>query len=64
MLIVIDIAKLIADKACIPDDCLLIGMRVSENPRINTAVCNKVTQLRCKGTIKQAAFMLGSHNGH
>ena len=57
MLIVIDIAKLIADKACIPDDCLLIGMRVSENPRINTAVCNKVTQFRCKGYYKRKMFV-------
>ena len=35
---------------------------MSENPRIDTAVGNKVAQFRSKGTIKQAAFMLWSHD--
>ena len=52
MLTIDHIAKLIADKACIPDDCLLVGVRVSENPRINTAVGDKVAQLRCEGAIQ------------
>ena len=52
MLIVINIAKLIADKACIPDCCVYDGVRVSKYPRIDTAVYDEVTQLRCKGTIQ------------
>ncbi len=52
MLFVGNIAKLIADEACIADGCLFISMRVSENPRIYTAISNEVTQLSCKCTIK------------
>ena len=64
MLIVIDIAKLIADKACIADCCIYVGVRVSENPRIDTVVGNKVAQFRCEGTIQQVALMLRCNNGH
>ena len=52
MLIVINIAKLIADKACIADCCIYVGVRVPENPRIDTAVNDEVAQLRCEGTIQ------------
>ena len=52
MLIVINIAKLIADKACIPDCCIYVGMRVSENPRINTAVSDEVAQFSSECTIQ------------
>ena len=39
---VVDIAKLIAYKARVAYDGLLVGVRVSENPRINTAVSDEV----------------------
>ena len=51
MLTIGHIAKLIADKACIANGHLLVSMRVSENPHINTALCDEVTQLSCKCTI-------------
>ena len=62
MLSVGNIAKLIADKTCIADGCLSVSVRVSENPRIYTAISNEVAQLSCKCTIEQAAFMLWSYN--
>ena len=51
ILTVIDIAKLVADNTGIADCCIYVGVRVPENPRIDTAVSNKVAQLRCEGTI-------------
>ena len=56
------IAELIADKACIANGCLFVSVRVPENPHIDTAIGDEVAQLRSKGTIKQAAFMLWSHD--
>ena len=49
---VVDIAELVADNACIADCCINIGVRVSENPRIYAAISNEVAQLRCEGTIQ------------
>ena len=45
---VIDIAKLIANNASVADCCIYVGVRVSENPRIDTAIGYEVAQLRCK----------------
>lgn len=52
MLTIGHIAKLIADKACIANGRLLVSVRVSENPRIYTAISNEATQLSYKGAIK------------
>ena len=52
VLSVVNIAKLVANYAGIADCCINIGVRVSKNPRIDTAVGNKVAQLRCEGTIQ------------
>ena len=52
ILAVIDISKLVANYTGIADYCINVGVRVSKNPRIDTAVCDEVTQLRCKGTIQ------------
>lgn len=51
VLTVVDIAKLVADNAGIADCCIYIGVRVPENPRIDTAIGDKVAQLRCESTI-------------
>ena len=45
MLTIGHIAKLIADKACIANGRLLVSVRVSENPRIYTAVSSPVVPI-------------------
>ena len=52
ILTIVDIAELVADDAGIADCCINIGVRVSENPRIDTAISDDVSQLRCEGTIQ------------
>ena len=52
ILTVIDISELVAENARIADGCIYVGLQVSQNPRINTAVGNKVAQLRREGTIQ------------
>ena len=51
ILAVIDISKLVANYAGIADCCINIGVRVPENPHIDTAISNEVAQLRCESTI-------------
>ena len=57
-LTIVNISKLIANNASIADCCIYVGVRVSKYPRIDTAVCDEVAQLRCEGTIQQVACML------
>ena len=52
ILSIVNISKLVANDAGIADCCIYIGVRVSENPRIDTAVGDKVAQLRSEGTIQ------------
>ena len=42
ILMVIDISELVADNTGVADCCIYVGMRVPENPRINTAVSDEV----------------------
>ena len=39
---VIDISKLVADNASVADCCIYVGVRVPENPCIDTAISNEV----------------------
>ena len=60
MLSVGNIAKLIADKACIADGCLSVSVRVSENPRIYTAISNEATQLSYKPLLSRLPLCCGA----
>ena len=51
VLSVVNMAELVTNDAGIADCCIYVGVRVPENPCIDTAVGNKVAQLRCEGTI-------------
>ena len=59
MLTVVHIAHLVTDNTGVPDSCINVGMRMAKYPNINSAICNKITQLGCKGAVQQASFMLG-----
>ena len=45
ILMVIDIAELVINDAGIADCCIYVGVRVPENPRINTAVGSPVVPI-------------------
>ena len=64
ILTIVDIAELVADNASVADCCINIGVRVSENPRIDTAISNEIAKFRCEGTIQQVAFMLWRNDCH
>ena len=51
ILSVVNIAELVTNDAGIADCCIYVGVRVPENPRIDTAFSNEIAQLRCEGTI-------------
>ena len=45
VLTIVNITELVANNACIPDCCIYVGVRVPENPRINTAVGSPVVPI-------------------
>ena len=64
ILTIVNIAELVTYNTGIADGRIYVGVRVSEYPRIDTAVGNEVAQLRCEGTIQWATFMLWCNDRH
>ena len=62
MLIMEDISQLVAYYSCLANGSIYIGMGMTINPYINTAVGYQVAQLRSEGTIDERILMLRCHH--
>ena len=62
MLIMEDISQLVAYYSCFANGSIYIGMGMTINPYINTAVGNEITQFRGEGTIDERILMLRCHH--
>ena len=62
MLIIEDISHLVAYYSCLANCSIYIGMGMTINPYINTAVGNEVAQLRSECTVDERILMLRCHH--
>ena len=58
MLIMEDISQLVAYYSCLANGSIYIGMGMTINPYINTAVGNEITQFRSECTVDERILML------
>ena len=62
MLIVIDVAQLVAHDSRVANHGVDIRVRMAVNPHINATVSNEITQFRGESPIQHRAFVLWGHH--